>query len=733
MAYRFHGANTVWFEDGGRSDYILEVNHVISQALRRIVSHRLETVGAAAAKRELATLLRSRVLRHGESSGFAQLFTDLCANARQTDEDDGDEVDQLVHELMSRKSMASIAGLVEAQPEELVAASRDAARQRVDHCVVEGALHRTRMQHARIERQDGELERRAKVIEDERARAHEANVQRDRVSAELQKTSEQLHTATTDLQATKTKLETTAAELQSAKTELDQLTEQRQVMRTNLRRLEDLRERLRHRAEQRSEALAAEKAALLGYGKRLDDALAVSSGLLAAERERTRALRNSHEWQAGTVLLRRLRLLRPWKTLSRAYTLAAVGARRLVAGNPRPHCAVLAWDGAFPSLENLHLVPEARCLLEGGIAVRIACGEEGDPRLLASAEQPLLSGLRVLPRDGKLRARDRRFFEKRAAPAVAEIDRLYGLEPQVKAQVFTFARSCQSWGGGYLHGLGLGESAALAHGASLLLGRSFGVAVTGPDLPTLQQRRERTTALLNAAAVVVADSERTAAALREATGGLSTLLVKPPATYWESSGEGQPTNDGLRATVATAGPCWELLTIAEAVSRAVNAGADLHIDTLSRADYGRTSGVLAPHVAARGVADRFSFHDDEPGVLASCLARSSVMIATGGSDEQAATVIPTAALAAMAAAVPVVATQGGALDGLVEDGNSGILIPPDDCDALAQALKTLATDPMLRLSLGRRARQRFLRDYAPAVSAAELRDVVRELIERAST
>ena len=60
----------------------------------------------------------------------------------------------------------------------------------------------------------------------------------------------------------------------------------------------------------------------------------------------------------------------------------------------------------------------------------------------------------------------------------------------------------------------------------------------------------------------------------------------------------------------------------------------------------------------------------------------------------------------MAMQLPVITTNISALPELVEDGVSGLLVPPRDADALAGAIRRLIADSELRNRLGRNARQR---------------------------
>jgi len=70
-----------------------------------------------------------------------------------------------------------------------------------------------------------------------------------------------------------------------------------------------------------------------------------------------------------------------------------------------------------------------------------------------------------------------------------------------------------------------------------------------------------------------------------------------------------------------------------------------------------------------------------------------------------------AAIEAMAAARPVVATAVGGLKDLVVEGETGFLVPPGDSMALAQALDGLAEEKELARAMGKKGRARVLEHF----------------------
>jgi glycosyltransferase involved in cell wall biosynthesis len=67
---------------------------------------------------------------------------------------------------------------------------------------------------------------------------------------------------------------------------------------------------------------------------------------------------------------------------------------------------------------------------------------------------------------------------------------------------------------------------------------------------------------------------------------------------------------------------------------------------------------------------------------------------------------------AMACGAPVVATTAGAFPEVIEDGQSGLLVPPRDAAALADAIERLMKDSYVRRKLGQQARRRISEHFS---------------------
>jgi glycosyltransferase involved in cell wall biosynthesis len=86
------------------------------------------------------------------------------------------------------------------------------------------------------------------------------------------------------------------------------------------------------------------------------------------------------------------------------------------------------------------------------------------------------------------------------------------------------------------------------------------------------------------------------------------------------------------------------------------------------------------------------------------------------------------ALEAMASGTPVIASRVGGLPEVVEDGETGFLVPPGDVAALRQRIETLLVDRALAARMGARARNRVLAGWTWALCAQRCLATYRELI-----
>jgi starch synthase len=85
-----------------------------------------------------------------------------------------------------------------------------------------------------------------------------------------------------------------------------------------------------------------------------------------------------------------------------------------------------------------------------------------------------------------------------------------------------------------------------------------------------------------------------------------------------------------------------------------------------------------------------------------------------------------AILEAMAAGLPVVAARQAAVPELVEDGVTGLLVPPHDDEALATALRRLIEEPALAEEFGRAGRARLLERFDARKTTATLIELIQD-------
>jgi glycosyltransferase involved in cell wall biosynthesis len=107
---------------------------------------------------------------------------------------------------------------------------------------------------------------------------------------------------------------------------------------------------------------------------------------------------------------------------------------------------------------------------------------------------------------------------------------------------------------------------------------------------------------------------------------------------------------------------------------------------------------LMARAQARGMLHAFAFlghQDDVPARLAD----ADIFVLPSRSEA-----FPNAVLEAMASGLPIVSSGVGGILELIDDGTSGLLVPPGDARALADRLCRLMNDPAFASRLGNAAR-----------------------------
>lgn len=150
---------------------------------------------------------------------------------------------------------------------------------------------------------------------------------------------------------------------------------------------------------------------------------------------------------------------------------------------------------------------------------------------------------------------------------------------------------------------------------------------------------------------------------------------------------------------------------------------------------GPESAALRALAVSEGVADRIDFLGSRPHSECLDLIAGGAIFAlpcrTSTSGDRDG--IPVVLMEAMAAGKPVVAGRLESIAELVEDGVGGLLVAPDDVDALAAALAKLVDDPDGGRRMGQAGRARVEQEFSDPINWDRLEAALgRTLDERAS-
>jgi starch synthase len=85
-------------------------------------------------------------------------------------------------------------------------------------------------------------------------------------------------------------------------------------------------------------------------------------------------------------------------------------------------------------------------------------------------------------------------------------------------------------------------------------------------------------------------------------------------------------------------------------------------------------------------------------------------------------------LEAMACGTAVAGSRTGGIPEVVADGETGLLVPPDDPRALAEALNALLRDPARARAMGQAGRKRAIAEFGWPAIAAPTAELYAELV-----
>ncbi|HYM15065.1 MAG TPA: glycosyltransferase family 4 protein [Dehalococcoidia bacterium] len=142
----------------------------------------------------------------------------------------------------------------------------------------------------------------------------------------------------------------------------------------------------------------------------------------------------------------------------------------------------------------------------------------------------------------------------------------------------------------------------------------------------------------------------------------------------------------------------------EAAKLLADRGVEFHLTFKDRLD-----AEMAPRLIAElGIADRVSFLGRLPVDALARLYNEHELLVSPSLYEGFG--LPAAE--AMACATPVVATTAGAFPEVIADGETGVLVPPADARALADAIESLLADPARRQAMGAAGARRIQREFS---------------------
>ena len=136
---------------------------------------------------------------------------------------------------------------------------------------------------------------------------------------------------------------------------------------------------------------------------------------------------------------------------------------------------------------------------------------------------------------------------------------------------------------------------------------------------------------------------------------------------------------------------------------------DFTCDLIGKETEDYSSASLAAEIESKGLSDRVHYLGPKYGPDKwTALSQADVFVFPSWYPAEC---FPLVLLEAMAAGLPIVTTDEGAIPDIVRDGENGYVCPIHDPESVADALRKLLSDSELRKKMGECGRQRYQEEF----------------------
>lgn len=200
--------------------------------------------------------------------------------------------------------------------------------------------------------------------------------------------------------------------------------------------------------------------------------------------------------------------------------------------------------------------------------------------------------------------------------------------------------------------------------------------------------------------------------------------AKSRAEVLRHFGVPEDTRATIVGQVAGLVPFKGAAVLISAAKRAIERGHDLYVLCVGDARVGPSyPAQLRKQAEELGIGARVRI-GPYPGNIADVWNVIDVHVHASSIDS-----LPNAIIEGMSLGKPAVLSTVGAVPEHVDHGETGLLVPPDDPEAVANALLRLLEDRAFAAKLGEGARRRYLERFTPEITTRAIEDAFEALIE----